>query len=102
MSHLISVLLGSKSWLAGGLAELGEDVRLAQHEQFVALDGDLGPAVFGVEDLVALAHVERAASAVLVDRAIADGDDLALLGLLLGRIGEDDAAGGRLLLIDWL
>ena len=88
--------------MAGGLAELGEDVRLAQHEQVVALDGHLGAAVFGVEDLVPLRDVERAATAVLLDRAVADGDDLALLRLLFGRVGEDDAAGGRLLLLDRL
>ena len=38
--------------------------------------------------------------AVLVAAAVADGEDLALLGLLLGGVGEDDAAGGRLLLLD--
>src|SRR5262249_48143809 len=88
--------------IRSGSADLGEDVRLAEHEQLLVLDGDLGTAVFGIEDLVALAHIERAAAAVLVDRAVADGDDLALLRLLLGRIGEDDPARGRLLLIDRL
>ena len=76
--------------------------RLAQHQQIVAFDGRLGASVFGVEDLVALAYVERAAAAVLVDSAIADSNDLALLWLLFGRVGKDDATGGRLLLVDRL
>ena len=69
--------------------DLGEDVRLAQDEHVLAVDLDLGAAVLGVEDLVALRDVERAALAVLVG-AIADGDDLALLGLLLRGVGEDE------------
>src|SRR3954451_6472481 len=88
--------------MAEGLAELRQPVRLPQDEQGVPLDGYRGAAVFGVEDLVALRDVERAAAAVLVDGAIADGDDLALLRLLFGRVGEDDAASGRRLLLDRL
>ena len=38
--------------------------------------------------------------AVLITRAGADGDDLALLRLLLGGVGNDDAAGGLHLRID--
>ena len=38
----------------------------------------------------------------LVAAAGADGDDLALGGLLLGGVGNDDAAGGLLLGIDAL
>src|SRR6185312_6462136 len=85
-----------------GLAELRQHVRLTQDEQVVPLDGYLGASVFGVEDLVALRDVERAAAAVLVDGAIADGDDLPLLRLLLGGVGENDAASGRRLLLDRL
>ena len=78
----------------------GEDVGLAQHEQILAVDLDLGPAVLAVEDLVALLDVERDALAVLVELAVADGEDLALLRLLLGGVGEDDATRGGLLLLD--
>src|SRR3954466_4305172 len=99
---MLSVLLGSSKsdWRSQVSADLGEDVRLAQHEQFVVLDGDLGAAVFGVQDLVALAHVERAAATVLIDRAVADCDDLALLRLLFRRVGENDSASGRLLFVN--
>src|SRR5690242_14545349 len=84
------------------LADLRQHVRLAQDEQLVAVDGDLGASVLRVEDLVALAHVERAAAAVLVDGSVADSEHLALLRLLLGCIGEDDPACGRLLLLNRL
>src|SRR6516165_8269098 len=66
--------------------------------QVVALDGDLGAAVLGVDDGVADGHVHRDDLAgVLGAAARADGDDLALLGLLLGRVGDDQARGHGLL-----
>src|SRR3954449_1562709 len=83
------------------LLDLGKDVGLAQDQQVLAVDLDLGAAVLAVQDGVALRDVERnALVAVVVEAAIADGDDLAALRLLLGGVGEDDAAGGRLLLLD--
>src|SRR5689334_6860151 len=81
--------------------DLGQDVALAQDEQLLAVDLDLGAAVLAVQDLVALGDVQRdALLAILVVPAVAHGDDLALLRLLLGGVGEDDAAGSRLLLLD--
>ena len=58
---------------------------------------DLGAAVLAVDDLVADGDVERDAVAVVVDAARADREDLALLGLLLGGV-RDDQAGRRGLL----
>ena len=40
------------------------------------------------------------ALAVVVERAGADGDDFAFLRLLLNGVGDDDAAGGLLILFD--
>src|ERR1700683_2645071 len=80
--------------------DAGEDVGLAQHEQILPLDLDLGPAVLAVKDLVALLHVQRDALAVLVQLAVADGEDLALLRLLLGGIGQDEATCSGQLLLD--
>src|SRR5918996_2176996 len=86
----------SDSWRS---LDLGEDVRLPQDEEVLPVNGDLGAAVLAVEDLVPLAYVERdALLAVLIPLALAYGDDLALLGLLLRGVREDDAAGRRLLL----
>ena len=65
--------------------------------QLVAVDLELGPGVLGVEDLVARLDVHRLALAVVEDPARADGDDRALLGLLLGGVRQDDAALGHLL-----
>ena len=53
LQFLLRVLSRSR---AAALDDLGEDVRLAQHEQVVAVDLDLGAAVLAVEDLVALAR----------------------------------------------
>jgi len=75
----------------GVLGDLGENVGLAQDQQVLAVDDDLGAAVLRVQDLVALGHVERDALAVVVELAVADRQDLALLRLLLRGVGKDDA-----------
>src|SRR5688572_4720843 len=74
-----------------------EDVLLADDEELVAFDLELGPGVRRIQDLVALLHVHGLALAVIEDPARAGGDDGALLGLLLGRVREDDATLGHLL-----
>src|SRR5919106_1594984 len=87
----------SDSWRS---LDLGEDVRLPQDEEILPVDGDLGAAVLAVEDLVPLTDVERdALLTVLIPLALAYGDDLALLRLLLSGVREDDAAGRHLLLL---
>src|SRR5436309_5121846 len=84
-----------------GLLDLGQHVRLAEDEELLAIHLDLGAAVLAVEDLVALGHVERGALAgVLVHLAVADREDLALLGLFLSGIGEDDATLRGLFLLN--
>src|SRR5215510_4660932 len=74
-----------------------EDVLLADDEEVLVVDLELRAGVLGVEDLVALLHVHGLALAVIEDAAGAGGEDRALLGLLLGRVREDDAALGHLL-----
>src|SRR6202035_5024456 len=44
--------------------------------------------------------VEWDALAGIVELAVANGEDLALLRLLLGGVGKDEAASGLLLLLD--
>ena len=73
-----------------------EDVVLAEDDVLDAVDLDLGAGVLAEQDAVARLHVERADLAVLEDLAVADGDDLALDRLLLGGVGDDDAALGLL------
>ena len=62
------------------------------------VDGDLGAAVLRVDDGVADGDVDRDDVAGLLGAlARADGEDLALLRLLLGGVGDDETAGGGLL-----
>src|SRR5262249_1324902 len=56
--------------------------------------------VLAEEDSVARLHVERDLLAVVGHLPGADGDDLALLGLLLRGVRDDDAASADFLLLD--
>src|SRR5207248_4692576 len=81
--------------------DLGQHVGLAEDEQLLAVHLDLGAAVLAVEDLVAFGDIQRGPLAgVVIYLAVADREYLALLGLLLGRIGQDEATGGGFLLLD--
>ena len=73
----------------------GENVALAQDEKRLAVDDDLGAAVLSVQDLVADLDVHRHALA-FVEPARADGEDLALLRLLLGGVGDEQSTAGLL------
>src|SRR6266852_6020052 len=84
------------------LREHGQDFVLAEDQNLLAVDLDVGPRVLAEENLVAGLHVQGDLGAVLEDLAVADGDDLALLGLLLGGVGDDDPTLDRLLLFDAL
>src|SRR5262245_49767471 len=76
-----------------------EHVLFAQDQVLLVVDLHLGAGVLAEEDLVAGLDVERNLLAVLSDLAVAHRDDLALLGLLLGGVGDDDAALFHLLLL---
>src|SRR3954451_17445636 len=76
----------------------GEDVTAGQDEQILTVDRDLGAAVLAVDDGVAHLDVEGDDLARLLRPAArAHGQYLALLGLLLGRVGDDQPADGGLL-----
>src|SRR5215211_5081573 len=86
-SNLSSLVIGS--------LHHREDVAAREDQQVLALDGDLGAAVLRVEHGLADADVERDhVAGVLGALAGADGQDLALLRLLLGG-GRDDQARRR-------
>src|SRR5581483_6186309 len=80
------------------LLDDGEDVARGQDQVLLARDLDLGAAVLRVEDLVPDLHVQRDPLPVL-EPARAHRDDLPLLGLLLGRVGNHDPGRGGLLLL---
>src|ERR687891_275114 len=74
-----------------------------EDEHVLAFEGDLGAAVLAVEDGVAHAHTDGDDLAGLLGAlARAHGQDLALLRLLLGCIGNDQSAGGGLLALTGL
>src|SRR4051794_23930527 len=80
------------------LADLGEHVAGVEDQHVLALGRELGAAVLAVDDDIADLDVEGdQLTGVLGPLAGADGQDLALLGLLLGGVGDDETAGGGLL-----
>src|ERR1700680_4260510 len=76
------------------LANNGENVVFFKNEIFFAFQLELGAAILGVQDAVALADVHRGAIAVIKQAARADRDDGAFLGLLFGCIRDNNAALG--------
>src|SRR5215218_7650060 len=89
-----SVSAGGAGGRVRSLLHDGEQVAGGEHEVLLAAVLDLGAAVLRVDDHVADVHVERDAVAVVVDAAGADGDNGALLGLLLGGVRDDQTGGG--------
>src|SRR5262249_42387835 len=61
--------------------------------ELLAVDLHLATRPLSEQNVVALLDIERDELAGLIASARADGDDLALDWFLLGRIGNDDAAG---------
>src|SRR5712692_1074040 len=80
--------------------DLRQDVRLAEDQDLVGAELDLGTAVLAEDDLVALFEVDRDVLAILVTGAGADSEDAAALRLLLGCVRQNDAAGRRLLFLE--
>jgi hypothetical protein len=81
----------------GGTLEHAEDVGLMHDEELLAVDLHLAAGILAEQNLIAHLDVEGDALATFIALAFADGDDLATLGLLLGRVGNDDTAN-RLLI----
>src|SRR5919112_6791628 len=80
--------------------DLRQDVRLAQDQDLVRAELDLGPAVLGEDDLVTLVQVHLDVLAVLVPRTRANRQHATALGLLLGRVRQHDPAHRRLLFFE--
>src|SRR5262245_26831332 len=84
----------------GRLAQHAEDLVLAQDHVLGAVDLHVGAAVLADEHAIALLDLDGDAPALIGEAARAHGHDLALLGLLLGGVRDDDAAPDGLLLLD--
>src|SRR5207247_5372870 len=65
---------------------------LAHDQILLVVDLHLGAGILAEQDLVAGLHVERDLLALVGDLAGADGNHPGLLGLLLGRVRDDDPA----------
>jgi len=84
------------------LGDDGEDVAGVEEQVVLPRVLHLGAAVLAEDDDVALGDIERDAVAVVVDATGAGRDDLALLRLLLGSVGNDQTRGGGLLGLEGL
>src|SRR5690606_11624931 len=84
------------------LLDDGQDVAFAEDQVLFAADLDLGPGILGEDDGVAHRHLQRHLLPAVQHLAGADGEDLALLRLLLRRIRQDDAALRGLFLLQGL
>src|SRR3954467_6172679 len=92
-SNRISLAISVISVVRGGLLlDDAEGVFLAHHQVLFAFDLDLGARVFREQDAVPDLDVERTDLAALEDPAVSAGPHLAFGRLLLGGIGDDDAA----------
>src|SRR5262249_342836 len=95
--------VASGGLLAGdALFDDAHDVALLHDQELFAVDLDLGARPFAEQHPVADLDVDGDQLAGLVAAAGANRGDLALGGLFLGGVGNDDAAGGLLFGIDAL
>src|SRR5579864_253593 len=85
-----------------GFDQHSHDVALFHYEVLDTIDFDLGARPFAEQNAVADLDVDRNELAALVAASGSNGDDLALLRLLLGGLGNDYAPGGLCLGIDSL
>jgi hypothetical protein len=85
-----------------GFDQHSHDVALFHYEVLNTIDFDLGARPLAEQDAVADFDVDRDQLAALVAAAGSNGDDLALLRLLLGGVGNNYATSGLRLGIDSL
>src|SRR6516164_9201827 len=83
--------------LGDALLDDAHDVALLHDQELFAIDLDLGAGPLAEQHAVANLDVDRDELAVLVAATRPDCDDLALRGLFLRSVGNDDAAGGLFL-----
>ena len=102
MAHCIE-RSGPFGSLRGLLLDDREDVASGEEQVLLTVVLHLGAAVLAVDDDVADRDVEGdALVAILIETAGSDGQDLALLGLLLGGVGDDEARSSGLLGVEGL
>ena len=85
---------------AAGGVEHGENFIFPHDQVLFAVQLDLLSGILSEQDEVAGLDVERDALAVVLRLAVSGGDDLALLRLLFGGVGDDDPADLLLAFLD--
>src|SRR5947209_1459376 len=91
LTSLAAMEMSSRSVLG---VDDGHDVFFAHHQQLVAVDLHGRAGVLAEEHLVADLQVDGSDLAIIVLLARADGEHFALVRLLGGGVGDDDAGGG--------
>src|SRR6266566_1545441 len=84
-----------------GLVNDREHIGLAKYQELVVIDGDFAAAVLAVKNLVADLELHRDADVFLIPTR-AHGDDLALLGLFLGGVGDEKSPAHLLRVLERL
>src|SRR4051795_981008 len=97
-----TVLLSGGLGLGGALLEHAHDVAFLHDQQLVAVELDLGAGPLAEQHPVADLDAHRRQLALVAAGTRADGQDLALHGLLLGGVGDDQPALGSRLFLDTL
>jgi hypothetical protein len=95
------------SWASGSFARLGigehaHDVALLHDQILDAIDLDFRPGPFAEQDPIAGLQIDGNELSGLVAPTRTDGNDLALLGLFLGSVRNDNPTGGPCLGFDAL
>src|SRR5215469_9856349 len=88
-------LLGGEGRFTGAFQD-AEDFFLTHDQEVFAVDLDFRAGILAEQNAIARLHIQRKGFALIVALAAADGDDFSLLRLVLGAVGDDDAAPGGL------
>ena len=94
------ISLSSLPLAGGGAFKHAEDVALLHDEEVLIIDLNFGAGPLAEQHPIAGLDVERLYLALLIAGTRACSDDLALLGLFLSSIGNNNAATGALVLLD--
>src|SRR5262245_34791824 len=80
-----------------GSADNAQNVAFLHDQEVFAIEANFGSRPFAEQDAITGLDVERGDLAVFGARAVASSDHFAFLRLFLGRIGDNDSAGGLFL-----
>src|SRR5262245_56630599 len=79
-----------------------EDVLLAHDQMFLAINVDFSTGIFSEKHAIIYLYIQRSDLTIVTDFSLAHRNDLSLLGLFLGGIGNDDSTLAFFLFLDAL